>query len=62
MMETERPQADSGHAEERLQVLTDPQCGGNMVQLRNIGQVEISEEATLENLKTQVIQIVNFKI
>lgn len=61
MMETERPQADSGHAEERLQVLTD-QCGGNMVQLRNIGQVEISEEATLENLKTQVIKIVNFKI
>uniref|UniRef100_A0A3P8UWW9 Ubiquitin specific peptidase 40 n=1 Tax=Cynoglossus semilaevis TaxID=244447 RepID=A0A3P8UWW9_CYNSE len=57
MMETERPQADSGHAEERLQVLTDPQCGGNMVQLRNIGQVEISEEATLENLKTQVLTL-----
>lgn len=29
--------------------------GGAMVELRTVGQVEISEEATLEELKTQVV-------
>lgn len=29
-------------------------CAGNMAELRSVGQVEISDEATLEELKTQV--------
>lgn len=29
-------------------------CDGNMAELRSAGQVEISDEATLEDLKTQV--------
>lgn len=31
-----------------------PLDGGNTTKLRNVGQVEISDEATLEELKTQV--------
>lgn len=31
-----------------------PLCAGNMAELRSVGQVEISDEATLEDLKTQV--------
>lgn len=31
-----------------------PLCAGSVAQLRSVGQVEISDEATLEDLKTQV--------
>uniref|UniRef100_A0A8C7GAA5 Ubiquitin specific peptidase 40 n=1 Tax=Oncorhynchus kisutch TaxID=8019 RepID=A0A8C7GAA5_ONCKI len=34
-----------------------PRVGGAMVELRTVGQVEISEEATLEELKTQVLTL-----
>lgn len=29
-------------------------CGKNMAELQNVGKVEISDDATLEDLKTQV--------
>lgn len=46
---------DNGHTEEQmLEVVKPPLCVGNMAELRSVGQVEISEEATLEDLKTQV--------
>ena len=51
---------DNGHTEEQmLEVVTasethsPPLCAGN-IELRSAGQVEISDEATLEDLKTQV--------
>lgn len=62
-IETDFNHTDNGHAEEQMQeVLTTgethspspPVCGSNVVDLRSIGQVEISDEATLEDLKTQV--------
>ncbi|XP_039992469.1 ubiquitin carboxyl-terminal hydrolase 40 isoform X2 [Xiphias gladius] len=65
-METDFNHTDNGHAEEQmLGVLTagethsnsPPLCGGNMVDLRSVGQVEISDEATLEDLKTQVLTL-----
>lgn len=31
-----------------------PLCNGNAAELRRVGQIEISDEATLEDLKTQV--------
>lgn len=53
---------DNGHAQEHmLDAVTEGETGlppslnvGNMFKLRNVGQVEISDEATLEDLKTQV--------
>lgn len=36
-------------------------CGGNTVELRNVGEVEISEDAMLEDLKTQVRFCVNLQ-
>lgn len=36
-----------------------PLGGGNVAELRSVGQVEISDEATLEDLKTQVEQSSN---
>uniref|UniRef100_A0A8C8IZB3 USP domain-containing protein n=1 Tax=Oncorhynchus tshawytscha TaxID=74940 RepID=A0A8C8IZB3_ONCTS len=36
---------------------THTHMGGAMVELRTVGQVEISEEATLEELKTQVLTL-----
>lgn len=51
---------DNGHAQEDM-LETVAETGhpstlniGNMVKLRSIGQVEISDEASLEDLKTQV--------
>lgn len=35
---------------------TPPLCGGVVAERRSAGQVEISDEATLEDLKTQVCQ------
>ncbi|XP_007576687.1 ubiquitin carboxyl-terminal hydrolase 40 isoform X1 [Poecilia formosa] len=32
-------------------------CGENMAELRNVGKVEISDDATLEDLKTQVLTL-----
>lgn len=34
--------------------LSPPVCDGNTAELRPVGQVEISDEVTLEELKTQV--------
>ncbi|XP_041827109.1 ubiquitin carboxyl-terminal hydrolase 40 isoform X2 [Melanotaenia boesemani] len=34
-----------------------PLCGENMAELRSVGQVEISDEGTLEDLKTQVLTL-----
>ncbi|XP_022056802.2 ubiquitin carboxyl-terminal hydrolase 40 isoform X2 [Acanthochromis polyacanthus] len=57
---------DNGPAEEQmLEIVTagetpsqsPPVCGGNTAELRNVGQVEISDEATLEDLKTQVMTL-----
>lgn len=51
---------DNGHAQEDMletegETLRLPSLNvGNMVKLRSIGQVEISDEASLEDLKTQV--------
>lgn len=33
---------------------SSPVCGSNVAELTSVGQVEISDEATLEDLKTQV--------
>ncbi|XP_068194600.1 ubiquitin carboxyl-terminal hydrolase 40 isoform X2 [Antennarius striatus] len=56
--------ADHGSAEEQtVEVLPErhsrslPLCSDNMAQLRSVGQVEISEDATLEDLKTQVLTL-----
>lgn len=48
----ERP---GGEEEQRLEVLTA--VAGPMTELRAAGQVEITEEATLEDLKTQVLTL-----
>ncbi|XP_034063280.1 ubiquitin carboxyl-terminal hydrolase 40 isoform X1 [Gymnodraco acuticeps] len=57
---------DNGHTEEQmLELLTasethspsPPLCAGNTAELRSAGQVEISDEATLEDLKTQVLTL-----
>ncbi|XP_008275139.1 ubiquitin carboxyl-terminal hydrolase 40 isoform X2 [Stegastes partitus] len=57
---------DNGPAEEQmLEVVTagethgrsPPLCGGHTAELRSVGQVEISDEATLEDLKTQVLTL-----
>lgn len=53
---------DNSHAQEHmLQTVTERKRGlppslnvGSMFKLKSVGQVEISEEATLEDLKTQV--------
>lgn len=54
---------DNGHTVEQMQEAvpagethsqSPPLCAGNAAELRSIGQVEISDEATLEDLKTQV--------
>uniref|UniRef100_A0A3Q2V4F7 Ubiquitin specific peptidase 40 n=1 Tax=Haplochromis burtoni TaxID=8153 RepID=A0A3Q2V4F7_HAPBU len=34
-----------------------PLCNGNAAELRHVGQIEISDEATLEDLKTQVLTL-----
>ncbi|XP_029688638.1 ubiquitin carboxyl-terminal hydrolase 40 isoform X2 [Takifugu rubripes] len=55
--------ADNGHAQEdMLETLGEtghpPSLNvGNMVKLRSIGQVEISDEASLEDLKTQMLTL-----
>uniref|UniRef100_A0A4W5KZP4 Ubiquitin specific peptidase 40 n=1 Tax=Hucho hucho TaxID=62062 RepID=A0A4W5KZP4_9TELE len=55
-METEVNGMAAGSTEgQRLEVMTA--VGGAMVELRTVGQVEISEEATLEELKTQVLTL-----
>lgn len=54
-MEADFCHPQNGHAEE---VETDshppPLYGSDMANLRGVGQVEISDEATLEDLKSQV--------
>ncbi|XP_038854084.1 ubiquitin carboxyl-terminal hydrolase 40 [Salvelinus namaycush] len=55
-METEVSGTAEGSTEgQRLEVMTA--VGRAMVELRTVGQVEISEEATLEELKTQVLTL-----
>lgn len=62
-METHFNQTENSHTEEQmLEVVTGGETlshspslrAGNMAELRSVGQVEISDEATLEDLKTQV--------
>lgn len=62
-MESDYNHTDSSHAEEQMLEAVSagethshspPLCAGNMAELRSVGQVEISDEATLEDLKTQV--------
>ncbi|XP_041809332.1 ubiquitin carboxyl-terminal hydrolase 40 isoform X1 [Chelmon rostratus] len=57
---------DNGHTEEQMLEVapagethsqSPPLCAGNMAELRSVGQVEISDEATLEDLKTQVLTL-----
>uniref|UniRef100_A0A4W5QVE5 Ubiquitin specific peptidase 40 n=1 Tax=Hucho hucho TaxID=62062 RepID=A0A4W5QVE5_9TELE len=55
-METEvNGTAEESTEGQKLAVMTA--VGGAMVELRTVGQVEISEEATLEELKTQVLTL-----
>ncbi|CAB1327929.1 unnamed protein product [Coregonus sp. 'balchen'] len=55
-METEvNCNAEGSKEGQRLEVMTA--VGGAMAELRTVGQVEISEEATLEELKTQVLTL-----
>ncbi|XP_051242887.1 ubiquitin carboxyl-terminal hydrolase 40 isoform X2 [Dicentrarchus labrax] len=65
-METDFNHTDNGHTEEQmLEAVTageteshpPPLCASNMAELRSVGQVEISDEATLEDLKTQVLTL-----
>lgn len=65
-IKTEFNHADNGYAEEKtLEVVTagemhshsPPLLVGNMAELRSAGQVEISDEATLEDLKTQMLTL-----
>lgn len=62
-METDFNHTANGHAEEQMPVeatagethsLSPRLCDGNMAELRSVGQVEISDEVSLEDLKTQV--------
>ncbi|XP_029350343.1 ubiquitin carboxyl-terminal hydrolase 40 [Echeneis naucrates] len=64
--ETDFNHTNNGHTEEQMpEVLTavkkhsysPPLCDRSMVDLRSIGPVEISDEATLEDLKTQVLTL-----
>ncbi|XP_019110038.2 ubiquitin carboxyl-terminal hydrolase 40 isoform X1 [Larimichthys crocea] len=65
-MESDYNHTDSSHAEEQMLEAVSagethshspPLCAGNMAELRSVGQVEISDEATLEDLKTQVLTL-----
>ncbi|XP_038584441.1 ubiquitin carboxyl-terminal hydrolase 40 isoform X2 [Micropterus salmoides] len=65
-METHFNQTENSHTEEQmLEVVTGGETlshspslrAGNMAELRSVGQVEISDEATLEDLKTQVMTL-----
>ena len=59
-MEEDFKLTDNGHAEEHMLEVSPAgethgcSPGGYTVDLRSVGQVEISDEATLEDLKTQV--------
>ncbi len=62
-METNFNHTDNGHTEEHMPEVVSagethghspPLCAGSVAELRSVGQVEISDEATLEDLKTQV--------
>lgn len=63
-METDFNHTDNGHTDEQMLVEStvgethshsSHLCGGNMAELRSVGQVEISDEVSLEDLKTQVV-------
>ncbi|TKS86780.1 Ubiquitin carboxyl-terminal hydrolase 40 [Collichthys lucidus] len=65
-MESDYNHTDSSHAEEQMLEAVSagethshspPLCAGNMAELRSVGQVEISDEAMLEDLKTQVLTL-----
>ena len=62
-METDFNHTDHSLAEEQMMLeaaasenhnRSSGLCGGNMAELRSVGQVEISDEVRLEDLKTQV--------
>ncbi|KAG8013265.1 Ubiquitin carboxyl-terminal hydrolase 40 [Nibea albiflora] len=65
-MESDYNHTDSSRAEEEMLEAASagethsnspPLCAGSMAELRSVGQVEISDEATLEDLKTQVLTL-----
>ncbi|KAM7403303.1 hypothetical protein PAMA_003975 [Pampus argenteus] len=65
-MQTDFNHTDNGHAEEQMPVEATAGetrgclphlCGGNMAELRSVGQVEISDEVSLEDLKIQVLTL-----
>ncbi len=62
-METGFNHTNNGHTEGQMlelatasetQSQSPPLCANDVAELRSVGQVEISDEATLEDLKTQV--------
>ncbi|XP_017272945.1 ubiquitin carboxyl-terminal hydrolase 40 isoform X2 [Kryptolebias marmoratus] len=50
-------QTKGGATADEVHTRPPPVGGGNSAKLRNVGQVEISDEATLEELKTQVLTL-----
>ncbi|KAM4540583.1 ubiquitin carboxyl-terminal hydrolase 40 isoform 2-T2 [Fundulus diaphanus] len=65
-METDCSRSETSPAEQQMQgaEATDGSCAqsislcvGNAAELRNVGKVEISDDATLEDLKTQVLTL-----
>ncbi|KAK7904202.1 hypothetical protein WMY93_016809 [Mugilogobius chulae] len=56
-----RPLTDNGFAEDCVQAVNGgdhvPVCGCGSAELREVGQVEISDEVTLDDLKTQVLTL-----
>ncbi|KAI3367183.1 hypothetical protein L3Q82_008235 [Scortum barcoo] len=65
-METNFDHTDNGHAEEEMPEVVSggeprghspPLCASSVAELTSVGQVQISDEATLEDLKTQVLTL-----
>ncbi|XP_039459466.1 ubiquitin carboxyl-terminal hydrolase 40 isoform X1 [Oreochromis aureus] len=62
IMERDFNHTENGPAEGQMPAGTThnqlpPVCNGNAAELRRVGQIEISDEATLEDLKTQVLTL-----
>ncbi|XP_035023550.2 ubiquitin carboxyl-terminal hydrolase 40 isoform X1 [Hippoglossus stenolepis] len=55
--ETDFKHTDTVKTAGETQSPSAPLCGGSTVELRSVGQVEISDEVTLEDLKTQVLTL-----
>uniref|UniRef100_A0A672Z7Z5 Ubiquitin carboxyl-terminal hydrolase n=1 Tax=Sphaeramia orbicularis TaxID=375764 RepID=A0A672Z7Z5_9TELE len=55
--ETDSHHTDNGYTDGQTAGHSAPLCGSNTTEVRSVGQVEISDEATLEELKTQVLTL-----